>query len=289
MKKIFLFILLLSSLLILQAEEAAQETVQEEQPASETEKPVENQPAEPQNTANGSQPETAAQEETSPAEQPQAEEAKTEPQPAEQTPEDKTAAKPETEQKPAEEPAQAQTEEPASEPAACDCSHAEQQKDKKEPQGIYFQPTVGMGIGASIFSIVLNTDLDFLLKHTNDGTNIYFGFDIDFRYSPYLDDHSIYEIPVQLNLAFDFKTNHHNIDYVALWFSGGIDFAFGYLFYYDYDEDFDGKDKDKIFKVRPAWGMGVDLLFKNNLVLKLGFDGFYGKYPNLLCAAGYRF
>ena len=293
MKKFFLFILLFSSFLILSAEEAAQETAQNQQPAEETAKPDGNQNAESQNAAAEPQPETATQEEAQPAPT-AAKEPETEPQPAESEPAKTAAEKPETEQKPVEEqkpvkepePERVQTEKPETGSDTCSCNPAEQQK---EPQGIYFQPSVGMGIGASIFSVVLNTDIDFLIKHTNDGTNIYFGFDIDFRYSPYLDDHPIYEIPVQLNLAFDFKTHHPNIDYVALWFSGGINFAFGYLYYYDYDEDFDGKDKDKTFKVRPAWGMGVDLLFKNNLVLKLGFDGFYGKYPNLICAAGYRF
>ena len=296
MKKFFVLILLFSSFLILSAEETVQENPQNQQPAAETAKPDGNQTAESQNIAVDPQQETAAQEENRPA-QAAAEEPEPAPQPAEQKPEEKTTEKPETEQKPAEKPEpaeetkpeQVQAEEAKPESETCDCSSAELQKGKKKPQGIYFQPSVGMGIGASIFSVILNTDIDFLLKHTQDDTNIYFGFDVDFRYSPYLDDHPIYEIPVQLNLAFDFKTSHRNIDYVALWFSGGINFAFGYLYYYDYDEDFDGKDKDKTFKIRPAWGMGVDLLFKNNLVLKLGFDGFYGKYPNLICAAGYRF
>jgi hypothetical protein len=38
-----------------------------------------------------------------------------------------------------------------------------------------------------------------------------------------------------------------------------------------------------------AWGFGVNMLFKNDVTLKLGFDSFYGKYPDLICAAGYRF
>lgn len=261
MKKILLFIIVFSCMLNLAAEETPQETAENPQPAAETAKP-----AEPQNDAAESLPETAVQE-AQPA-QAVAEEA---------APEQKTIEEPE--------PEQTQTEEVKPESAVCDCSAA----DKKAPQKVYFQPTVGMGIGASLLSLSVNTDLDFLLKHTDDGTNIYFGFDIDFRYTPYLDDHPIYEIPLQLNLALDFKTRSNNVAYVALWFSGGINLAFGYLFYYDYDENLDGKDKDKIFKLLPAWGMGLDLLFKNNLAIKLGFDSFYGKYPNLLCAVGYRF
>ena len=44
-----------------------------------------------------------------------------------------------------------------------------------------------------------------------------------------------------------------------------------------------------MFKVMPAWGLGVTMLFRNDVTLKLGFDSFYGKYPDIICAAGYRF
>jgi len=254
-----------SCLLNLAAEETPQGTPEDPKPAAETA-----QPAETQNDAAESRPGTAVQET----------------QPAQAVPEE-----PETEQKTTgePEPKQTQTEETKTGSAVCNCSAADQKAEKKTPQKVYFQPTVGMGIGASLLSLSVNTDLDVLLKHTDDDTNIYFGFDIDFRYTPYLDDHPIYEVPLQLNLAFDFKTRSNNVAYVALWFSGGIDLAFGYLYYYDYNENLEDKDKDKIFKLRPAWGMGLDLLFKNNLAIKLGFDSFYGKYPNLLCAVGYRF
>lgn len=163
-------------------------------------------------------------------------------------------------------------------------------KEIDKPSRIYFQPVVGMEMGASLFSFTVNLDLDVLLKQASDGTNIYFGLGVDFRYTPYLDDdHPIYELPVQLNLEFDFPTRNRNLSHAGLWFSGGIDFAFGYLSYYDYKDDFEDKDKDKIFRLRPSWGMGVNLLFRNNLALKMGFDSFYGKYPNLICAVGYRF
>ena len=156
---------------------------------------------------------------------------------------------------------------------------------------MFYQPSIGIGIGASIFSLRINNDIDFLLKHTKDGTNVYMGLEIDFRYSPYLDDHAVYEIPIQVNLAVDFPVVHRNISRLALWFSAGIDLAIGYLFYYDYDDDDwdDSKDRDTMFRVMPAWGMGVTMLFRNDVTLKLGFDSFYGKYPDIICAAGYRF
>ena len=169
----------------------------------------------------------------------------------------------------------------------------EAESDLKEdkPSKMFYQPSVGIGIGASIFSLRVNNDFDFLLKHTKSGTNVYMGLEIDFRYSPYLDDHSVYEIPLQVNFLFDFPVYHRTIKRLALWFSAGVDLAFGYLFYYEYDNDEwnDGKNRDTLFKVMAAWGFGVNMLFKNDVTLKLGFDSFYGKYPDIICAAGYRF
>ena len=170
----------------------------------------------------------------------------------------------------------------------CECEPPVQ---NEKPSKMFYQPSVGIGIGASIFSLRVNNDFDFLLKHTKDGTNVYAGLEIDFRYSPYLDEHSIYEIPIQMNMMLDFMVRHRNIKRLALWFSAGVDLAFGYLFYYDYDDgEWDnGKDRDSLFKVMAAWGFGVNMLFHNDVTLKLGFDSFYGKYPDIICAAGYRF
>lgn len=164
-------------------------------------------------------------------------------------------------------------------------------KKYDEPSKMFYNPSAGIGIGASIFSFRINNDFDFLLKHVAGGTDVYLGLEIDFRYSPYIDNHSIYEIPIQLNFLFDFPVNHRNIKRLSLWFSGGTELAFGYLSYYDYGDEYDddGKDRDSRFKVMAAWGFGVNMLFKNDITLKLGFDSFYGKYPDLICSAGYRF
>lgn len=242
------------------------------------------EPAEEPQSAEQAEP---AAEETKPAEEPQKAEnsepeAQKEPVKAVTEPE----AQPEKEQKPAEQKsAEVKNECPV-------CPEAEKNDPKKEkPAPVFYSPSVGLGIGASIFSMRINNDIDFLLKHTADGTNVYMGLEIDFRYSPYMDDHSVYEIPLQVNMAVDFPIVHHNINRVALWFSAGIDLAFGYVWYYDYDdEDWESdKDRDTHFKALFAWGFGVNLLFKNNVTLKLGFDSFYGKYPDIICAAGYRF
>ncbi|MBP5590655.1 hypothetical protein J6Y50_02190 [bacterium] len=284
MKKIFLLFVIFMFFGVLTAQEA------------------QNEPAAAQTDEKAAAEEVTEVTEAAPAEAPAAENQETEAQNAPQ--EEKT--EPEAAEKPAEPaPEETKTETPAQpaapeepakeepaqpEPAAAQSVCEPVQKEEK-PSKMFYQPSVGIGIGASIFSLRINNDIDFLLKHTKDGTNVYMGLEIDFRYSPYLDDHSIYEIPIQVNLAVDFPLVHKNISRLALWFSAGIDLAIGYLFYYDYDDDNwdDSKDRDTMFKVMPAWGMGVTMLFKNEVTLKLGFDSFYGKYPDVICAAGYRF
>jgi hypothetical protein len=284
MKKIFLFFVIFMLFGVLTAQEVQNESAV-----------VQNEPA-------ASSEEVKEVIEAAPAEAPAAENQEIEEQ---NTPkEEKT--EPETAEKPAEpEPEETKTEipvqpaapeesakkEPVQPETAAAQSACEPVLQEEKPSKMFYQPSIGIGVGASIFSLRINNDIDFLLKHTKDGTNVYMGLEIDFRYSPYLDDHAVYEIPIQVNLAVDFPVVHRNISRLALWFSAGIDLAIGYLFYYDYDDDDwdDSKDRDTMFRVMPAWGMGVTMLFRNDVTLKLGFDSFYGKYPDIICAAGYRF
>ena len=287
MKKFFLFFVIFMFFGVLSAQEAQNEPVSEQnEQISEQNDPVA--------VAEEVKEVTEAAPAPAPAAENQENEAQAAPQEEEKTPEttEKPAA-PEPEETKKETPAPAETaKEEAVQPetaakSACECYNAI--KDNK-PSKMFYQPSVGLGLGASIFSMRINNDFDFLLKHTQGGTNVYMGLEIDFRYSPYLDEHAVYEIPFQLNFLFDFPVRHRTIKRLALWFSAGVDLAIGYLWYYDYDEDWDDKkDRDAIFKVMPAWGFGVNMLFHNDVTLKLGFDSFYGKYPDIICAAGYRF
>ena len=294
MKKITLFLVMFLFFGVLTAQEAQNEPVAaqtDEKAAAEEAKPAEEvkpeepvKPVEEPQQTEEKQPEPEVKEETA-GEKPAV--AEKVPEIVEKQPETAPAEAKSQEEAPVE-PAKTEQAQPetAAEQSACEPV----QKEEK-PSKMFYQPSVGIGIGASIFSLRINNDIDFLLKHTKDGTNVYMGLEIDFRYSPYLDDHSVYEIPIQVNLAVDFPLVHRNISRLALWFSAGIDLAIGYLFYYDYDDDDwdDSKDRDTLFRVMPAWGMGVTMLFKNDVTLKLGFDSFYGKYPDIICAAGYRF
>lgn len=276
MKKFFLFFVIFMLFGVLSAQEA--QSSEQNEPAAAAEEVKENGEAAPVEV---------------PAAENQESEAQNTPQEEEKTPE--TAEKPdapEPEETKKEAPAPAETvkEEPAR-PETAPQPASEPVVKEEKPSKMFYNPSAGLGIGASIFSFRINNDFDFLLKHTQSGTDVYLGLEIDFRYSPYIDDHSIYEIPLQLNFLFDFPLNNKNVKRLALWFSGGIDLAIGYLSYYDYDDDYDdeGKDRDSRFKIMAAWGMGVSMLFHNDVTLKLGFDSFYGKYPDLVCVAGYRF
>ena len=277
MKKTLLFFVIFMLSGALSAQEAQNEPAADQNEpvtaAEESKETVESAPAEvPAAENQESEAQTPAQEEKKEVE---AAEKPAEPEPKETKKE--TPAPAETVK---EEPAKPETENvPACEPVV------QEEKSSK----VFYQPSVGLGLGASIFSMRVNNDIDFLLKHTKDGTNVYMGLEVDFRYSPYLDDHAVYEIPIQINMMFDFPLRHHNIKRLDLWFSAGIDLAFGYLYYYHYDDYYDDKDRDKRFKLLSAWGFGVTMIFKNDVTLKLGFDSFYGKYPDLLCVAGYRF
>lgn len=287
MKKFTLFFALLLFFGVLTAEE-----VQNEPVAAQTEEKAaaeETKPAEPAKSAEESEQAEEKQAETGIKEGPS--EAEKVPEIEEKQPEQSAE-----EAKPQEAaPAEVAKEEPAQpQQVAAEGPKTEETTKEEKPSKVFYQLSAGLGIGASIFSFRINNDIDFLLKHTKGGTNVYLGLEVDFRYSPYIDDHSIYEIPLQLNFMFDFPLRHHNISRLALWFSAGVDFAFGYLSYYDYDDDewgdnYDDKDRDSHFKLMAAWGFGVNMLFKNDVTLKLGFDSFYGKYPDLICSAGYRF
>ena len=284
MKKIFLLFAIFMFFGVLTAQEA-----QNEQAAAQTEEKAAAEEVKEGTEAAPEEAPAAENQETEAQNTPQEE--KTEPEAAEKQPEpEPEEAKTETPVQPAA-PAEPAKTEPAQPETAAAQSACEPVQQEEKPSKMFYQPSIGVGVGASIFSLRINNDIDFLLKHTKDGTNVYMGLEIDFRYSPYLDDHAIYEIPIQVNLAVDFPVVHRNISRLALWFSAGIDLAIGYLFYYDYDDDDwdDSKDRDTMFRVMPAWGMGVTMLFKNDVTLKLGFDSFYGKYPDIICAAGYRF
>ena len=275
---------------------AAQEAQNEPAAAKETKESAEAVKAEEPKPAENPAPEAKNEPVTTEATPEAAQESPVQEQKAPETEPNKEneKEKPETPAQPIETSAEsvkpAETREPVAEPdkpVETEKPEYETSPKDEKPSKAFYQLSAGMGIGASLFSMRLNNDIDFLLKHTKNGTNFYMGLEIDFRYAPYVgeDDDPIYEIPIQANMIFDFPLNHRNLSRIALWFSAGVDLAFGV---YDWD-DWDDRESQDTFKAMAAWGFGVNMLFKNDVTLKLGFDSFYGKYPDIICAVGYRF
>ena len=60
------------------------------------------------------------------------------------------------------------------------------------------------------------------------------------------------------------------------YFNNGEDFVYRYAY-------------DLSFSYFAAWGIGIDLLFERNVVMRFGIDGFGGVYPDFMVSIGYRF
>ena len=151
-------------------------------------------------------------------------------------------------------------------------------------QKFYIQPALGVGSGFSIFRTTAALDIDFLLKRfDSSGVNLYTGFDFDFRYMT-LYWWNIIELALQANAVIDIDLkNQPHLKSVSVWASLGL------LLLFDKDEVDEYYWSDYFLILRTAWGMGTDLVFKNDMILKLGLDAFLGFYPDLTVAVGYRF
>ena len=297
MKKLTSFFAILLFFSVLAAQEAQNEpaAAKETKESAETLKAEEPKPAENPAPEAKNEPVTTETTPEAAQESPVKEEKAAETEPKKEAEQEQETEKeaPETPAQPTETSAESvkssETKEPLAEPnkpVETEKPECETSPKDEKPSKAFYQLSAGMGIGASLFSMRLNNDIDFLLKHTKN-TNFYMGLEIDFRYAPYVgeDDDAIYEIPIQANMIFDFPLNNRNLSRIALWFSAGVDLAFGI---YDWD-DWDDRESQDTFKAMAAWGFGINMLFKNDVTLKLGFDSFYGKYPDIICAAGYRF
>ena len=158
--------------------------------------------------------------------------------------------------------------------------------EKEKPKFFYIQPALGFGSGLSIYRPTVAIDAGFLVAHTPE-VNYYVGLDLDLwwpldsitdRYDPILD------FFVKASGVFDVMTgNNPYIRSVSLWISVGLDMMYGHKI------DDVGTKFDAAVSYYVAWGTGVDLVFRNYLVLKLGLDSFWGFVPDCTFAVGYRF
>ena len=173
--------------------------------------------------------------------------------------------------------------------SAADDTPVPAESSEKPVNPVYFQGTLGFATGSSLFSLSTDFNLGFLVAHTKRENNIYLGIDADFRYNPYKEhEHSI-EVPLQLNFAVDFKMKNVGLQYSGFWISGGVDLTYGVDCATDSHYRTVSPSWQKQFRLKPAWAAGGNFIFKYNIVLRTALYGFYGKYPNVLVSAGYRF
>ena len=166
-------------------------------------------------------------------------------------------------------------------PEAAETTDVSRETEEK-PKFFYIQPTLGFGTGISGYRVTAALDADFLVGST-EVANFYIGLDFDFRagmVALLLKDSK--EFAIQANGVFDFAVANPELKNVDLWISLGFDLIYGGKYH---EEDF----QDPSFYYVQAWGIGVDFVFTNNIILKAGIDGFLGIIPDLTLLVGYRF
>lgn len=150
----------------------------------------------------------------------------------------------------------------------CCCDVSRETNEK--PKFFYIQPAVGFGTGMSFYRFTVALDADFLIAHT-PSVNFYVGLDLDFRKPFFL---ATVDFAVQTNGVVDIVIGGSELKSLSIWTSLGLDISGGGLSHLVY---------------MPGWGTGFDFVFDNNVILKVGIDGFLGIYPDLTLLVGYRF
>ena len=200
----------------------------------------------------------------------------------------------EPEPEPEKEPEKSEEQSPEAVEEEKEVNWCENPAENKWPEIFYIQPTFGIGTGLSKFRPTLTLDIDFLAAHF-EKHNLYFGLDLDLRYVIFwekIGDVPTLEFPVQANAVVEFVQKKGFLQSWNLWLSLGIDL----IFYNELKKHYfwDGSyvyryDENLSFKYFAAWGIGIDLLFERDVVMRLGIDGLGGKYPDFMVGFGYRF
>ena len=164
----------------------------------------------------------------------------------------------------------------------------------KAPKFFYFEPAIGIKTGLpNPLGAVVDMNFDFLVHSTETMHNIYLGLDLGSRYNyweMYEDDtddndkKNVLELLIKANAAFDFKRPGPYVDYLTLRLSAGTDLIWWQKYWPNR-----GEEEKKFFKVSATWEIELDLVFKNNVVLKFAFDSVAGIYPDPVIGLGYRF
>lgn len=138
---------------------------------------------------------------------------------------------------------------------------------------VFVTPTVGIGGGWPLWmTINAGIDISFALK-----SNFQMGLDLAFRVTPTLKGeyvHATFFIPIKGKVRYDFPVQNPHLKFVGLWAAAGLNVIMAVP-----DKDAEmfmeignrQSDDDYYTFLRFTWGLATDLVFKNNLVLRLGF------------------
>ena len=146
--------------------------------------------------------------------------------------------------------------------------------EQSEKRVVFVTPTVGFGGGWPLWMTV-NAGVD--ISFTTAVPNFQVGLDLAFRVNPTLKGeygHTTFFIPVKAKLRYDFPVKNDHIKFVGLWAAAGVN-VISAVPDKDAEMFFDighrQSDNEYYTFLRFTWGLATDLVFKNNMVLRLGF------------------
>lgn len=172
----------------------------------------------------------------------------------------------------------------AADPARSPENKAETAECVKKPKSVLFMPSLGFDVAS--LSLDARFEVDFRVAGLLQESAFYLGLDAGAFYSRYA--HERLGFPMHVKFFFDFKQPSHYkaLDYAGFWLAVGV--AGIRLVDARYDDYID-YDREIYFSV----GGGVDMTFKNNIVLRVAvisaFDYFSVYLPDFNIAVGYRF
>lgn len=185
-----------------------------------------------------------------------------------------------------------------------ECTADENSIKTEEPKIFHYTPAIGMRLGFTTgISAVVDMNFDFFVSATKRKNNIYLGLNAGFRYtsstheevfSEYKDQRYFFEVPLRVNLVFDFRQRNKFVAYLSFRFSAGAELMWwqetveikeeksGVIYILDSYEKF-------FMSATGAYGIGLDVVFRKNVVMKFWIDSFKLIYPDFAVGLGYRF
>ena len=145
---------------------------------------------------------------------------------------------------------------------------------ESEKRAVFVTPTVGFGGGWPLWMTV-NAGVD--ISFTTTVPNFQVGLDLAFRVNPTLKGeygHATFFLPVKAKLRYDFPVQNPHLKFVGLWAAAGLNVIMAVpnkdaeMFM---DIGHRQSDSEYYTFLRFTWGLATDLVFKNNMVLRLGF------------------